>query len=351
MAAGASLRLTLPPVIHAVPGVEMNVFFANTVLLESNAPVTFACVCPVGKTDDKRWTLTAEDAQVGRHSFRLTVTSGERTETAESTVVVSPRGSGSVGKIRLLLIGDSLTHASQYPNEIARLLKRPGNPAWEMLGTHRPRGAREGVRQEGYGGWTWARFRQRFNPERPYPGKTNSSPFVFPKADGTGGQVDVARYVAEHCGNKRPDFVTVMLGINDCFAAKPDSPATIDPRIDAMFREADLLLADVRKALPEAEIGICLTPPGNSRDAAFEATYKGRYPRWGWRRIQHRLVERQLAHFGGREAENLHVVPTQLNLDVVNGYPERNGVHPNAAGYAQIGASIYSWLKSRLVVP
>jgi lysophospholipase L1-like esterase len=42
------------------------------------------------------------------------------------------------------------------------------------------------------------------------------------------------------------------------------------------------------------------------------------------------------------------VIPVQLNLDTTNGYPANNGVHPNEAGYAQIGASIFAWIKSRL---
>jgi len=41
-------------------------------------------------------------------------------------------------------------------------------------------------------------------------------------------------------------------------------------------------------------------------------------------------------------------LPAELNLDPVDGYPVNNGVHPNAAGYKQIGDSIYSWLKWRL---
>jgi lysophospholipase L1-like esterase len=35
-------------------------------------------------------------------------------------------------------------------------------------------------------------------------------------------------------------------------------------------------------------------------------------------------------------AERVCIVPTELNLDVADGY-ENNGVHPNAAGYQQIG--------------
>ena len=83
-------------------------------------------------------------------------------------------------------------------------------------------------------------------------------------------------------------------------------------------------------------------------EEAFDANYQGRYHRWGWKRIQHRLVERQLARFAGREDERLFVVPTELNLDPVDGYPTNNGVHPNSHGYQQIGASIYAWMKARL---
>jgi lysophospholipase L1-like esterase len=41
-------------------------------------------------------------------------------------------------------------------------------------------------------------------------------------------------------------------------------------------------------------------------------------------------------------------VPTELNLDPIDGYPVNNGVHPNPEGYAQIGDSFYAWMKSWL---
>jgi lysophospholipase L1-like esterase len=65
-------------------------------------------------------------------------------------------------------------------------------------------------------------------------------------------------------------------------------------------------------------------------------------------------VERLLSKFerklagSGDAADHFFVVPTHLNLDPVDGYPENNGVHPNGFGYRQVGASVYSWLKWRL---
>jgi len=216
-----------------------------------------------------------------------------------------------------------------------------------MLGTFKPGNAAEGVAHEGYGGWTWLRFATHYEPEPDGTYKKRSSPFVYLGADGK-PVLDVKRYFDQECGGERPDFVTFLLGINDCFGANPEDPANLDARIDAMFAQADVLIAAFREAAPDADLGLCVTTPPNSRESGFEANYKGAYHRWGWRRIQHRLVLRELEKFIGREAEHLFVVPTELNIDPVDGYPDNNGVHPNAVGYKQIGASLYAWLKARL---
>lgn len=343
------LRLTLPPVIRAVPGVEMNLHFANTVLAPGGAP-EFNVRCGAGRVLTNRWTLTATPAQVGDHplSLRVSDPATRGTDEARTVVRVVPQDAGKSRDIAVLIVGDSLTHASAYPNEMARLLSLPGNPRWRMLGTHRPAGAATNVAHEGYGGWTWSRFNTLFNPARPTPGYTNSSPFVA--ATGPQGQprLDVAHYIAKNCNGRAPDYVTFLLGINDCFRLKADTPAALDEGISQMLKEADKLLAAFRQAAPGAEFGVGLTTPGNARDGAFEANYKGMYSRANWRAVQHRLVERQLEHFRGREADGIFVVPTELNLDIVAGYPENNAVHPNADGYRQIGASFYAWLKWRL---
>lgn len=345
------LRLTLPPVFYAVPGVEMAVYYDNIVLTETPEAYRFSVTCDIGTAEERRWAVIPEGAQAGDHPFAVAVAdaSGQTLGRAEATLRVVPARAGATREIKLMIIGDSLTHATAYPNEIARLLSEPGNPKWRMLGTHEGRGAAKGVIHEGYGGWTWHRFATKYEPNPDGTYKKRSSPFVFLGDDGKPG-LDPARYFDENFEGERPDFITVLLGINDCFGAKPDSPETIDPRVDQMFEVAKTLLDALRKAAPDAEIGVCITTPPNSRESGFEANYKGRYPRWGWKRIQHRLVERELEQFGKREAEGLHIVPTQLNVDPVDGYPVNNGVHPNTFGYKQIGAGIYCWIKARLHV-
>ncbi|MCB1275386.1 GDSL-type esterase/lipase family protein [Prosthecobacter sp.] len=345
------LQLTLPPVVYATPDVEMSIYHDNIVLTETPQGYRFEFTCDIGKNEAQRWTATPRDSDVGDHPIAITVkdASGKVLEQGRTTLHVSPRKAGDGKTLRFLIIGDSLTHATVYPNEIANLLSRPGNPKWTMLGTHKPASALPTVGHEGYGGWKWVDFLTKYTA--PTPGATAgplarkaTSPFIFPSADGKTGVFDLNRYFKEHCDNQPPDIVTFLLGINDCFGADPNNP---DAKINEVLDNADKLLAEFHKAAPKAVFAVGLTTPPNSRQEGFTANYKDKYPRWGWKRIQHRLVQRMLGRLSNREKDGIFIVPTELNLDPVDGYPNNNGVHPNATGYAQIGASFYSWMKSK----
>ena len=343
-------RLTIPREFYAVPGVPMSIYYDNLVLDRNSNSYRFDVRCDIGSRQERRWSVTPSADDIGSHLVTVAVSdrSGKRIAAASTTLRVVPADAGTGRGIRLLIVGDSLTHATQYPNEVARLLSRPSNPRWLMLGTHRPKSAARGVAHEGYGGWTWRRFVSYYDETPPRDNRKHRSPFVY-LVDGK-PELDVRRYVKEACENKPPDFIVFLLGINDCFAAgsNPGDRDSVDHRIDAMLSQADILLKAFREAAPSAEIGICLTTPPNAREAAFEANYKGRYTRWGWKQVQHRLVQRELEHFSPQRRQKIFIVPTELNLDPLNGYPDDNAVHPNATGYKQIGTTIYAWLKWRL---
>lgn len=356
-----SLQLTLPKAFYAVPGVETGIYFANIVQTEKLADYCFEVKCDLGKTTANRWAFTATKKNVGQHELTVTVKSsdGKVLESQSTQLIVVPADAGQGEKIRLLIIGDSLTNATLYPNEIARLLSLPGNPSWEMLGSYKPGSAAKGVAHEGYGGWTWQRFVAHYTVDEKgnrrhsvdAQGKrdrSGSSPFVYPSDDGK-PELNVSKYFEKYCAGNRPDFIIIKLGINDCFSAPYENRAGLDAKIDGMFHQADILIAALRQAAPDAEIGICLTTPGNSRDEAFVANYKDRYPRQGWDIIQRYLVQRQLKYFSASKDSKLSIIPTELYLDITQGYPDNNAVHPNAKGYQQIGSAIYCWLKWKLV--
>lgn len=340
------LRLTLPPVAYAVTGAEIGVYYDNIVLTETPEKYRFEITSDIGHAEANRWVVTPTEQDVGEHAWQVKVFDGDQRLAQQSTTWhVAPAAIPGQKEYSLLLIGDSLTHASIYPNELYKRLNADGQSRWTMLGTHKPAGALPGVAHEGYGGWTWQRFVTHYEPQPDPANRKHSSPFVFLEADKP--KLDVAKYIETACAGREPDFVIVMLGINDCFGANANDPAALDAHIDRVFGQADILVQAIQSAAPRAELGICLTTPPNARESGFTANYKGRYTRWNWKKIQQRLVERELAHFGDHEAQQIWIVPTELNIDPVAGYPVDNAVHPNATGYAQIAASMQAWLVAR----
>lgn len=339
------VRLTLPPTAYSVVGAEIGVYFDNLILVDKPDGLRFEVKSNLGKSAADRWLVTPRVEDVGTHDWSVAVFEGDK-KLAEKSMkfVVNAVPKNAPRNFSLLLVGDSLTHATVYPNEVARRLKEGGDQ-WTLLGTHRPLNAAPGVAHEGYGGWRWDTFQTKFEA-MPDPAKrVFSSPFLF--ATDSKPVLDVPRYFREKCEGRLPDFVVFKLGINDCFSANPEDPAILDKHIDGIFASAEKLLAAFREAAPNCQFGICLTTGGNARDSGFEANYKGKYTRWGWKRIQRRLVERQLQHFGQREKDRIDIIPTELNLDPVDGYPVDNAVHPNVTGYHQIAASIHAWLVAR----
>ena len=330
----------------------ISLYYDNMVLTEHPEQYRFELHCDIGTVEARRWTVTPMDREVGDHAMEVLVKDpqGNVLERAKTILHIAPKNAGAGRELKLLIVGDSLTAATAYPNEIARLLSTEGNPKWAMLSDNKPAFAAPGVAHEGYGGWTWAAFLTRYEPqpERTPDGKgwkKRSSPFVFPGEDGKPA-LDIPRYLKEVCGGQSPDVVTFLLGINDSFGAKLDDPKAMDKTIDATLDNAEKLIAAFRAASPKTVFAVGLTTPPNSREEGFAANYKDKYHRWGWKRIQHRLVQRMLERMGNREKDGIHLVPTELNLDPVDGYPVNNGVHPNGVGYAQIGVSFYAWLKA-----
>ena len=347
-AAEPSLQLTLPPMWYGVPGVPVSLYYDNVVLTEKPESYEFEVKCDIGTSEARRWTVTPAGKDAGDHPMQVTVKDnhGKVVEQGKTVLHIAPTNAGEGRELKMLIVGDSLTAATAYPNEIARLLSEPGNPKWTMLSDHKPATAHPGVDHEGYGGWTWAAFLSRW-VEKPKDAdkKNDSSPFMYKDASGKPG-LDIPRYFREHCGGQTPDVVTFLLGINDCFHVKAEDDQAVDKVIDTALDNATKLLTAFHSAVPKAVFAVGLTTPPNSRESGFEANYHGQYHRWGWKQIQHRLVRRMMERFGDGKMPRVYLVPTEINLDPVDGYPDNNGVHPNNTGYAQIGTSFYAWLKS-----
>jgi len=356
------LRLVLPKVIHAAPGVEMNVYFDNVVLAVNPANYAFDVNCRKGVQQSDRWTCVPKPEDAGEHPFEIQVRdqSNAVVARAKSTIKVPPATAGAGAEITLLIVGDSLTAASVYSQHVLDLCQGDDNPKLTLIGT-RVRGEGGRNRHEGYGGWTAHRFATHYTGvARGGDYKKCGSPFIYKDGDAK-PRLDFARYCQEHCDGRGPDFVTILLGCNDTFSSTDE---TIEERIDVMFKHYDVLLKMIHGVRPDTKIGaLLLVPPAGEQDA-FGANYKCSQTRWQYKRNQQRVVERMMESYAGRESENIYLVAANVNLDCQRNYPQRkapvnartaaqatrlaNGVHPSAEGYRQIGDAIYGWLKTRL---
>jgi hypothetical protein len=233
--------------------------------------------------------------------------------------------------VKILIIGNSLTAAGHYPAKVQSFMRDSVRYPVKFLGSKTSNG---GI-HEGYGGKTWKWFVHH-----------GDSPFVFRTADND-SILDFGHYFTEVV-HDTPDMVVIFLGINDCFRADTASVETIDKTIDEMLEESTFFLSKLIQYKTDLEIGICLTPPANVRETAFQYNYGDKYTRSGWEKIQRRLVERYITFFDGHFQSNCSLIPVEINIDTYNGYPGDNAVHPNVYGYDQIAASIFSWIYYRL---
>lgn len=355
-----SERLLLPTSIPAVAGFECNIYFDNIVLVPNPANYVFDSVCSKGRQQVERWTWTPTDADVGEHSLQIDVRDGDNRviASAKTVVKVVAANHGDGKSLSVLCVGDSLTHSSVYTQRLLDLSGKPGNPKLTLIGSHWTGEQPSPNRHEGYGGWTAKRFASHFaETARTGNYAQRGSPFLYRGDDGKPA-LDFVRYCRDVNDGKLPDVVTIFLGPNDIFSFNDD---TIEGGIDDMLKHFDRLVEMLRKQSSSTKIAVMLpVPPAASQDA-FGSNYASGQTRWQYKRNQHRLVERMLEKYSGRESEQVNVMPTYLGLDCVHNYPtesvaanatteikitrQNNGVHPAASGYHQIGDMLFAWLK------
>ena len=355
----------LPEKIYAVPGVEVNIYFKNVFLAMNQANYVFDVTAGIGRNGVKRWYYipTAQDA--GK-SFPLSLqVLDENGVVAEgkTTIVVAKPDAGKGKKLAVLLVGDSLTNATIYPTRLHTLFKGANNPEFTMIGSHRGSGRKPlpgGVAHEGYGGWRWDSFLNRYND--PAKAKSPVAKFYsiskFLTKDKNGKVVfDLKGYLNKYANNRKPDIVTFQLGVNDVFAATEKNRTA---RIAAILKNADALLAAFRKELPDAVFGVGFVTGGSGQDS-FGWNYKNGQTAWGYYINHFRLNQAMAEHFAKSRDSKLYLIPSQINLDTENNFPARmefvnhgntvriqrqcNGVHPAAAGYNQMGDTYYAFMK------
>ena len=357
------VKLLLPEKIYAVPGVECNIYFNNIVTVINPANYVFEVKCSKGRNDLKRRRYTPKAEETGKYPLQVRVINMQGiVAQADAELIVLPPDAGAGKDFSMLFIGASQTNAGHYPNRMAALMKRPGNPVFKTIGT-RSRG-KNGARHEGYGGWRWHVFMTRYgysgsrqmdgmHPDRPVG---FNSPFIFQNEKGE-YKFDLERYFKENNAGKNPDAVSFQLGLNDFFLCTDENIAEITAK---SMQDMEKLIAEFRKLKPAPAIFIFLHIPGSNQDG-FGASYGCQQSSWQYRK---NLDYYNRALMKKAKELNLRTVPVYMNFDTENNYPvitspvnldnpqlitrQNNGVHPSTAGYNQMGDTLYCAVKALL---
>jgi lysophospholipase L1-like esterase len=313
-----------------------------------------------------RWTFTPQPKDVGEYPIEVAVRDKSNTviARARSLVRVVPKDRAREGNTTMLIVGDSLTERPGYPQQLLDLNARDDVLRLKLIGCRGVNNtpATGELRHEGYSGWTaeaFATFHGPLSRSGEFKRPDTGSPFVYGDTDET-AHLDFARYCEQFNGGRGPDAISIFLGTNDVFTATDEN---IDARVDRVFKYYDALVNAFRKLRADTRIGVVLTtPPARSQDGFRGYVGTGRQTRVQYRRNLHRLLERFIEHYGGRESEQIYLVPAFINLDTERHFPGRaapanarndeeitrviDGAHPAPEGYAQIADSIYCWLKA-----
>ena len=339
-------RLVLPDTIYAVEGVETNIYFDNIFLSVNSEVYGFDVDCRKGNNFKKKWSFTPTKKDVGIHPWTLRVI-GENGLVAKKTIrlCVAPADAGSGRKISLLMVGDSITEVTTFPEQVHALFKKAGNPELTMIGTRPVSAKKTGMAHEGYAGWTWGHFLEK-------------GPFIVNRNGKR--ELDVADYLTRNHGGKAPDFITIQLGVNDIFGS---DDFRIYSGLNRIERNMDKLVAALRKAAPNAVIGIGLPTPCASQDG-MGRIYRCGQTKYQYTKNRFMLSDRIMRKYKNGTDKNIRIIPMYHNLDCEHNFPmqaypvnagnpekqimPKDGLHPAPAGGNQLGDTLYAWLKWQL---
>lgn len=170
-------------------------------------------------------------------------------------------------------------------------------------------------RHEGRPGWSWDDFLGTGDA---------TSPMVFD------GVFDLAQYQATYLSGA-PDVVIYALGTNDFGnTTTMEDLASVSSRMDVVFATTERVIAGARAQWPNAKHLVTLLYPPSSSSAFFASDFPSGNPsQWWYQRVRWRVMQRQVAQFGGREAQGIYLVSSAC-LDPDNDFA--NAVHPLVQG-------------------
>jgi lysophospholipase L1-like esterase len=380
------LKLMLPEVIYAVPGIESNIYYEN--VIDSATPKAYAVEikCAKGYFGEKRWFWTPDKADAGKTfdlEMRLFNDYG-KVMTANAKVVVAKEPADYKRPTTLALLAASGVGCG-YPRHLLKVMREAGFVNYTPVGSHAGGGkpvVKGGVAHDGYGGFSWGSFLSRwYYSEEELPQAQNKAEreqmialgvLKAPKTQAyrmrspllrivNGKKVlDIPAWLKKVNQGKAPDFIVIQLGGNYMFVAMEN---TMDSTREKAIKNARTLLTALRKHAPDTVIGVATSLCGCGQDG-FAANYKSFQSKFQFRRNIQSYNRGLAALLKELKDPKIKLIPLHQSIDPEGSYIQRsypvharstkkvlrdsNALHAGSAGGAQLGDAIYCWLRKEL---
>lgn len=342
--------IVLPPKLYGLVGQELNIYFDN-ILNDKDTKYEFDVTCTIGAQFENYYRVTPTVAGTYPITIKVLQDNLERAAVTSSIVVTAATVGSGVNK-KIMIIGDSTTD-----NGIAVTKLNDNFNADVMdIQTIGTRGTAPN-KHEGRSGWT-ARHYMTLAVDQADATVVNS--FWNPNTSA----FDFAYCMTTN--SLTVDYVGINLGINDMFSY--DDDASLQARITETLGQFQTMIDGIKAYNANIKIGVVITIPPNYSQDAFARSYANGQTRWRYKRNNFLWVKALILAFSGKEADNIYLVPININLDTRNNFPldgispsvpvnARNastvknfaanaGVHPDTSGYWQIADVFWFWLKS-----
>lgn len=338
------VEIVLPPIIHAVTGKEINIYFENVILCDNLENYQIDVNCSIGTQQNERW--TSSHTVVGEYPITINLyKEGLKLTSASSIIKVKSVGVGSGVTKKLIIVGDSTINAGKVTQELLNISSSDPLKV-SLLGV---RGIAPNL-NEGRGGWSTDTYVNEASNVS--SAETVSNPFY-------NNGFDFPFYMTQQ-GYDSVDYVCIHLGINDVFAETTD--IEVNNKITSVLNNLQLMVDSIRTYNTGIKVGLMVTVPPSKNQDAFGKNYDTGQTQWRYRRNNFMLVKQMIERFKNKENEGVHLIPVNVNLDTVNNMVtevvpinsrntttvtrQANGVHPADIGYFQMSDVVYFWMKS-----
>lgn len=333
--------------IYATVGKDIEVYFENLILAKDMSKFKITIETPVsGVVDAKKWKFFPQAKDVGTHPFVVKIKSktNQLLYTLTSKLCIAPADAGKGQAVSSVLLGHSYVSGYFWTHDLyTQYFKGAENPVMTSCGSVSNDYGTEGVvRHDGIAATTWNSFinptllGNEFNPPNPY---------------WHNGKLDMTTYSKLHCSGKNPDYMMVMLDLNDVYWVQFKKIADIDVVIDVALKNAEKFIQPIIAQQPNIQFGIILIPP--MADFMDNVMMYNTNTGFQTRQIGHRLIQRWIEKWDKLPNKNISLLSSYMDFDRANEYDAVkfrtiNDFHPSPTGYNNLAKSCFSWVKYKL---